>query len=294
MRNAFFKYSNRILPIIIFSTLIFISGCKKELYTGLSEQDANEILAVLLESKIESSKYPSSDGKTWSLDVEDSNLVRAVQVLREHGLPRNKFNNLGDLFRKDGLISTPTEERIRFIYGTSQELSDTLSKIDGVLVARVQIVLPNNDPLAQSIKPSSAAVFIKYRPGADVRAWIPQIKTLVMHSVEGLTYDQVSVIAMPADLVDTSTNAVSAPAADHNVWLHRTLIAILVIGLIVALVVIQRSLTANLRQTAGSDARMPFSMPGRSQEPASGTVSKKWWNDGFSSLVERIRKIRSR
>jgi type III secretion protein J len=113
-------------------------------------------------------------------------------------LPRPKTTSLGDVFKQEGLISSPLEQRARFIYAMSEELSKTLNQLDGVVAARVHIVIPDRRPNDTTTTPPSAAIFIKYQDNYDLNAYVPQIKQLVANSVEGLSYDKVSVVLFPS------------------------------------------------------------------------------------------------
>jgi type III secretion protein J len=168
------------------------------LYTDLDERQANEIVSTLLRRHIYATRSARQD-KLFAVVVDESDFARAVQILNENGLPRQSFSTLGEVFKKDSLVSSPTEERARFIYALSQELSKTISEMDGVLSARVHIVLPENDPLRQQLIPSSASVFVRHQATVPLSDRVPQIKMLIANGIAGLTYDKVSVSLVPAE-----------------------------------------------------------------------------------------------
>lgn len=183
--------ASRWLLAALLTASALLSGCKAELFGRIDEADANAALDALYSEGIVASKSPAGDNQ-WRVEVDEKDHQRALQVARNHGVPRERFVSMGELFKKEGLVSTPSEIRMRYLYAVSQELSNTLSQIDGVISARVHPVIPVNDPLADKVQPSSAAVFIKHLPDADLRQMAPAIKTLVTRSIEGLKVEHVS------------------------------------------------------------------------------------------------------
>ena len=173
---------------------LLLAGCDKEatLFSGLAESQANAALAALLESGIAATKAPGDEG-TWNVMIGEKDFAEAATLCERRGLPRRTFNGVGVVFKKTGMVSSPSEERIRFMDAIAQDLSQTISMIDGVVDARVHVVLPENDPFAKNTLPSSAAVALRSRWDADLTEAIPQVKSLVKNAIEGLAYEKISV-----------------------------------------------------------------------------------------------------
>ena len=206
----------RFLAFLALSSVL-LASCKTELYSNLEEQEANEMLAILLEENIPATKQLEK-GNVVTLQVEKKDIARAVQLLTAMGLPRQDFATLGEVFKKDGFVSTPMEEHVRYIFGLSQEISRTLSDVDGVVSARVQIVLPDNDPGAEKVRPSSAAIFVKYLPEYDIAAMTSRIKRFVTNSIEGLSYDKVSIFLFPSRSINQWLEKPAPPSALEFSW----------------------------------------------------------------------------
>lgn len=209
---------------------LLLSACNDvDLYSNLTEKEGNEMLALLLEQNIPATKTRSKD--TVKISVAQVDVARSIALLQSHGYPRDRFTHLGDIFQKQGLISSPLEERVRYTFGLSQMVAETLQQIDGVLAARVLIVLPEEAQFGKTTQPSSASVFIKYRPGLSVEEAIPKIKMIVQHSVDGLDYEKISVALFPTRDPPSTAEPPSTPASLP--WLPLLLGA----GLLMALIV---------------------------------------------------------
>lgn len=183
---------------LIVAGALALQGCsKQELYIDLQESEANEMIAALSTAGINGAKTAGEKG-AFIVTVDQGDFAKAVEVLRENGLPRETFDSLGTVFKKEGFTSSAMAERARLIHGLQQELAHTVSEFDGVVESRVHLAMPQADPLTGVANPPSASVFVKYRPGFDIRSQTAAVKSLVTNSVEGLAYDRVSVVMTEA------------------------------------------------------------------------------------------------
>ena len=217
--------ARKMRPALIGLCLLLAACGEAELYSKLTETQANEMIAVLHSAGIEATKKEAGEAG-WTLQTGKGDFSRAVEVLHSQGYPREEFASLGTVFKREGLVSSPTEEKARLVYGMSQELSHTISEIDGVVQARVHLVLPDNQPLAETGQPASASVFIKYRPGTNIDTQIGKVKALVVNSVQGLKYENVSVETFPAQPLPTVARK------DGGEMLNANLIGVGIAGLL--------------------------------------------------------------
>ncbi len=231
----------RLVLLLVLGLALGLAGCgrKVELMAAMPEPEANEILAALQNAGIQADKVPGKEGMV-GVTIDGDQVGRAVDLLRQQGLPRERFAGMGQVFKKEGLISSPLEERARYLYALSQELGATISQIDGVIVARVHVVLPERSATGEAAVPSSAAVFIKHQDGYNLDTLQPLVRRLVTNAIPGLTADKVSIVLVNAqtpppgkhDGVGRAVGGTGAGGGSHLGLLAATLAMLLVASLV--------------------------------------------------------------
>jgi type III secretion protein J len=215
----------KVRVVLALGTALLLGGCSgQELYTQLSERQANEMVAVLRQAGIDADKKVA-DGR-FSVLTPRGDFSDAVRVLNAQGYPRESFDTIGKVFKREGFVSSPLEERARLVHALSQEISNTIASIDGVVTARVHLVVPDRHPLLDKPQPAAASVFIKHRPDRDLTPQVTQIKALVVNSLEGLSYDHVTVALFPAEAMPTTEAArvIAAGAGGRQAALQAPLL----------------------------------------------------------------------
>jgi len=202
----------RLGRVALLALVAGLAACsEQELYSQLSERQANEMVAVLRSANLPADKVEKEGGR-FAVKTSRGDFPTAVRTLSAQGYPRESFDTMGKVFKREGFVSSPLEERARLLHAMSQEISNTLAQIDGVVAARVHLVMPERNPLADKPQPAAASVFIKHRPDTDLSGQTAQIKALVVNALEGLPYDNVTVALFPAERLPNEPKPAEAAA----------------------------------------------------------------------------------
>ncbi len=195
-----------------------LAACgKQELLHDLEERDSNEIIVLLDRNHLSASKIPDevagggggNKGPRFKIAVSPGDANEAWRILTDNHLPRHKDNGYAEVFATAGLIPTASEEKAKMLQAIEGEIAHTIKSMDGVLDARVHVVIPEESVLkikeGEKTEPT-AAVWFEYKPHAGkAPVTEQQIADLVASSVEGLKPEKVKVIgtqAMPSDVAD--------------------------------------------------------------------------------------------
>ena len=262
-------YAARGLLVAVIATM---AACSTNILHGIDERAANDATAALERAGIGAEKLPdegasSGSSASYTIRVARGDGTRAVDLLAALGLPRDKRRGFAETYGQPSLIPTPSEERARYLDATAGEIERTLETVDGIVGARVHLVLEETDPLAVDAKPKSAAraaVLLKARPGAAPIA-AADVQKLVAGSVAGLDATAVSVVVTSAADPGEATAAALAPLGPlrlspgtRPLLVGAVVAALLVLALLATLLLVTaRRLAALERAASEPGARFP-------------------------------------
>ncbi|HWS86735.1 MAG TPA: hypothetical protein VN282_07210 [Pyrinomonadaceae bacterium] len=176
--------------------LLVAAACGEKSVTSVpTEPDAIEILDVLGQNGIEAEKRATGEAETrrWEIVVDEGlfgggEAALAVQVMRDHGLPRPEETEAVD----SGLIPSERAEKLREQRRIRGDIERQLRALPGVTLALVTVVLPQDPTLELNPYPATASVVINYQ-GQSPSFSEQQVQNLVAKGVPNLKPQEVSV-----------------------------------------------------------------------------------------------------
>lgn len=183
-------------PLLLLLLSIVLAGCSENVLSALNQRDARDAQLVLERAGITVTVL-TEDDSTFAISVDGKDHARAVELLAEAGLPRQARSTVADLFPGDGFLVTPFEQKARMAFAVEQQLAETLSALDGVASARVHVVLPEDNGRGLVKEKARASALLQYRQGADLPDIELKSRAILLNSIRGLAYEDVSVVTSP-------------------------------------------------------------------------------------------------
>ncbi|MCR4289877.1 MAG: flagellar M-ring protein FliF [Candidatus Scalindua sp.] len=166
------------------------------LYSDLGQKEAAEVVSYLQDNNI---GYKVKDNGSTIL-VPSNKIYEARMALAKDSLPRGEVGF--ELFDKVKFGMSDLAQKVNYRRAIQGELSKTISQLDGVEWAKVQIVIPEPSLFVGDKKPSTASVVLKMRKRNAINdSVLAGITHLVSTSVEGLSPENISITDSKGNLL---------------------------------------------------------------------------------------------
>ncbi len=210
------KMIGGVFIIVVFGLLFGLSmqGNKadyKVLYSGLSQEDAGDVLTRLKESRI---PYRLANSGT-SIMVPVGQVYETRLTLAGDGLPRG--GGVGfEIFDKTNFGTTDFVQRLNYQRALQGELARTIRQFQQIQEARVHIATPKESVFVEDEKPPTASISVKLRGRQKLtQLQIQSIVNLVASAVPGMSTDNIT-------LVDTTGRLLYRKGGDEDGVLSAT------------------------------------------------------------------------
>jgi type III secretion protein J len=228
---------NILLPLILTALAAVTTACGDKSVAQVShENDAIEIIDVLKEQGFDVSKEEVGEGaaKKWSVVVSEGffgdDATRAMQVLRDYGLPRPEDKGLEGAYDEQGMFPSESAQRAQRLKELKTEIERQLRMLPGVTRVGVNIVLPEDSTLALNPYPATAGVLILHKD-AGPSFTADDVRNLVVGGVSGLKPENVSVTIKQQPPRPPARPDANAPQTQTIIFVIVGVLLIAVLGL---------------------------------------------------------------
>lgn len=188
------------------------------LYSGLAEEEAARIVEVLQNERVE---YRLEAGGS-RITVPATQVPEARMRIAAKGLPSGGGSGF-ELFDEQGFGVTDFVQRVNYRRALQGELQRSITQIDAVSRARVQIAMPDRTTFVSDRKRrSSASVVVELEPGAQLgQGEVQAIVHLMASSVERLDPAHVTVVDHRGRMLAPTGEGTPGPNAPSGANAHQ-------------------------------------------------------------------------
>ncbi len=193
-----------ITTLALLTLLIFVLNepTYSTLYSNLSQEDAAKVVEYLSSQKI----MYKLDDNGQSIKVQKEKVYELRLALASKGIPSSGVIGY-EIFDKSTMGMSEFMQKLNYKRALEGELARTIQQQDGVLAARVHIVIPQKSLFKEEEKQPTASVVLKLRNNSTPpKENIEAIVNLLTGSVEGLQASKVSIIDTKGRILNTETD----------------------------------------------------------------------------------------